>query len=97
MAFLTEWRDIAPLALGARCDTRAPLPHVTLARPQRRATTEQREEGLAWAKTIVLPAVNIRLDRVALYTWSERRLPRLFQIVDSQLLGKTARACSPPA
>jgi RNA 2',3'-cyclic 3'-phosphodiesterase len=80
-SFLAQWRNIAADAAGISRDKRTALPHVTVARPQRKATDAERELGLAWAKNVVLPAQLIRLDRLALYTWSERRLPRLFQIV----------------
>lgn len=86
--FLRQWRDRVADAASVSRDKRAPLPHVTVARPQRRATDEQREVGLRWATSVVLPPDRVRLDRVALYTWSERRLPRLFQIVEAVGLGE---------
>lgn len=79
--FLRQWRDVPADAAGLNRDQRTPIPHVTVARPQRRATDEQRALGLEWAKTVQLPAQKLTLDRIGLYTWSEQRLPRLFQIV----------------
>ena len=67
-------------ALGRR-PSRAPKPHVTLARPRRRAGDTERAAGLAWASSVRLGGVRQELDRVALYTWAEVRKERLFRIV----------------
>ncbi|HEV8549011.1 MAG TPA: 2'-5' RNA ligase family protein [Polyangiaceae bacterium] len=87
-ACLTELGgELCEVALGRR-PSRAAKPHVTLARPRRRATPADREEGLAWAAELELGAIRRRLDRIALYTWSERRTERLFKIVaERRLLG----------
>lgn len=79
---LRELRDAPADAAGVRRDQRAPLPHVTLARPQRRANEEDRREGLAWAKSLVLPSHVHVLDRIALYTWHSEREHSLFRVVD---------------
>jgi len=73
-------------ALGRR-PSRPPKPHVTLARPRRRASDAERALGLTWAATVVLGNVRQRLDRVALYTWAEVRKERLFRIVAERPLG----------
>jgi RNA 2',3'-cyclic 3'-phosphodiesterase len=67
---------------GARHDTRPALAHVTLARPQRRITPEQLQHALDWALGLQVSGVRCRLDRVALYTWSEDRAQTLFRIAD---------------
>jgi RNA 2',3'-cyclic 3'-phosphodiesterase len=91
IAFLERFRNVGMDVVGLARDKRAPLPHVTVARPQRRATDEQRQLGLDWAQSVVLPQERLQLDHIALYTWSERRLPRLFQIVESApLVGPTS-------
>jgi 2'-5' RNA ligase len=74
----------APLlkTAGAPEDDRPPLPHMTLARIQRRASSAERREALAWAKAIDLDAVTFHAASVALYTWSNDRQERLFQIVE---------------
>ena len=74
----------APLlrAAGAREDSRPPLPHMTLARIQRRASAAERREALRWARSIDLRGVTFAADAVALYTWAEDRQERLFQIVE---------------
>ena len=67
-------------AASARPDERPPKPHVTLARPTKRATLAERSAALAWAQTLDLGAPRVRIDRLALYTWSEDRAQRLFRI-----------------
>lgn len=77
-----------PLMVLKKRRTRGPAtPHVTLARPPRRANDTQREAGLAWANALDLRSVNVALDRVALYTWSQNRRERLFRIVAERGLG----------
>jgi RNA 2',3'-cyclic 3'-phosphodiesterase len=85
-AALTAIRDVLTDAAGVRREKRAAKPHVTVARPRRRATPEDREAGLAWASALELGAVRARLDRIALFTWSERRLERLFRVVAERRL-----------
>jgi len=87
-ACLTELGGLlCETALGRR-PTRPAKPHVTVARPRRRATDADRAAGLAWAGSLDLRSVNARLDRVALYTWSEQRRDRLFKIVAERHLGE---------
>ena len=80
---MRRWRD--PMFDAAEVDreTRAPKAHVTVARPTRRATDEERASGLTWAHAIELDDVRVTLDRVALYTWDETREVKQFRIVDS--------------
>lgn len=66
---------------GARVDTRPPLAHVTLARPERRADAAQRKAALGWAASVDLGAPTCALTRIALYTWSVDRRSSLFRIV----------------
>jgi 2'-5' RNA ligase len=86
-ALVASLRD--PLADSASVprDGRAPKPHVTLARPTRRASADDRRAGLQWAARLELGHVRARLDRIALYTWDERRLERLFRVVAERRLG----------
>ena len=75
-------RDVVSEAALGRREQRAPKPHVTIAKPRSRVTAAGREAGLAWASALDLRAIDARLDRVALYTWSEgNRQERLFRIV----------------
>jgi 2'-5' RNA ligase len=86
-AALAALRDPLTEAASGRRDARPPKPHVTLARPTGRAGAEGREAGLAWAATLELGGVTARLERIALYTWSESRRERLFRIVEERRLG----------
>jgi 2'-5' RNA ligase len=68
-------------AARAALDPRPAKAHVTVARPSRKAGPEVRDAGLAWARSLDLGGARARLDRVALYTWSEDRSLRLFRRV----------------
>jgi 2'-5' RNA ligase len=78
----------APLldAAGAPPDERAPLPHMTIARIQRRAQSAERREALRWAEEIDLSGVTFTVASLALYTWAADRQERLFRIVAEQTL-----------
>ena len=84
---ITEARQTLLSAAGAPEDTRPPLPHMTLARIQRRAKAAERRQALRWADTIDLRAVTFTAPSVALYTWADDRQERLFQIVERHVFG----------
>lgn len=86
VAALARLRDRLADAAAVARDTREPKPHVTLARPRGRASDADRAAGLAWAAGVELSGVSARLDRIALYTWGERRLTQLFHIVTERRL-----------
>jgi 2'-5' RNA ligase len=75
------------IVAGGRPSARAPKPHVTLARPMRNASEQQRAEGLTWAESLSLGHVTQTLDRIALFTWADQRKDRLFKIVAERPLG----------
>ena len=79
----------APLleAAGAPPDERSPLPHMTLARIQRRASSTERKAALGWAQSLELADASFVAASVALYTWADDRRDRLFQIVEQRSLG----------
>lgn len=79
-------RGAPALAAKGREEKRAPKAHVTIARPFR-AKDSERQAGLTWAESLDLGSVHARLDRIALYTWSEPRRERLFAIVAERRLG----------
>lgn len=79
-------RALAMPAAGARPDRWPPKAHLTLARPTRAASDEQRAAGLRWAASVEVTGVAVRLDRIALYTWAEDRAARLFRIVEERAL-----------
>jgi len=73
-------------AAGGRPDPRFPKPHVTLARPRRRASEAERARARRWAEAIHLGDPRIVLDRLALYTWSRDRAVRQFDRIAEQVL-----------
>lgn len=86
-ALIGARRADALAAAGARPDTRSPLPHVTVARPPRRADAPVRAAGLAWMRQQPPVDAAVRIDSLALYTWSDDRRSRLFQLVERRPLG----------
>lgn len=85
-ACITALRDALTEAASGRREKRPAKPHVTIARPRSRATDADREQGLRWAEGLDLRSVSARLDRIALYTWSEDRRERLFRVVTERPL-----------
>lgn len=79
---IAEGRGPLLIEAGAPEDSRPPLPHMTLARIQRRANAAERQEALRWAREIDLRGVSYSAPSVALYTWADDRQERLFQIVE---------------
>jgi 2'-5' RNA ligase len=77
-------------AAGARPDTREPLPHMTLARVQRRASADERRAALRWALELDTSKAKFSAPSVALYTWSDDRQNHLFRIVEHYVLPVTA-------
>lgn len=67
-ALLAELRDAPCEALGITPDRRPPLPHVTLAREERRAGPRERARALEWAAGLDLTGVRARIARAALFT-----------------------------
>jgi RNA 2',3'-cyclic 3'-phosphodiesterase len=85
-AAIAGLRDLLTQTASGRTDQRPPKPHVSIARPRGRASEADRAAGLAWAAGLQLQGVHACLDRIALYTWSETRRDRLFQIVAERRL-----------
>ncbi|HKO91561.1 MAG TPA: 2'-5' RNA ligase family protein, partial [Polyangiaceae bacterium] len=96
-ACITALRDVLTETANGRREQRAAKPHVTLARPRQRATDADRQAGLVWAAQLDLGGVHATLDRIALYTWSERRQARLFRIVAERRLAPAPSAPADPA
>jgi 2'-5' RNA ligase len=84
---ILEAREALLSAAGASEDSRPPLPHMTLARIQRRAKAAERRQALRWSNTIDLRAVTYTAPSVALYTWADDRQERLFRIVERHIFG----------
>lgn len=77
---ITRLREPLERAADTRPDDRPAKPHVTLAKPSRRATPADRNRGLTWARALDLRHIQARLDRIALYTAAPAPNDRRFQI-----------------
>jgi 2'-5' RNA ligase len=84
--FMAIHRNEVARAAHARPDSRTPRPHITVARPRRRATYEQRNILHHWALRQKTEDVVLPLEKLALYTWSDERDERLFKIVETTFL-----------
>jgi len=91
-ANIAALRDLLTQTATGRTEKRPPKPHVSIARPRARASGADRDAGLAWAAQLQLRSVHARLDRIALYTWSEMRRERLFEIVAERRLAEVGPA-----
>ena len=80
-AFMGRAREVMVAAAEARPDTRPPRPHITIARPPRRADASLHRAIHRWAEQVPPPPDTYRLDRLALFTWAENRKVRQFKIV----------------
>ncbi len=85
-ALIAALRGPACAAADARPDDRPPLPHITIARPARDASADERRAAVEWARA--QPPVNAKvvLDRLVLFTWATDRRERQFRVVHQQLL-----------
>lgn len=88
-------REAAWRAAGARPDPRPPLPHITVARPPRRASATQRRSAAEWARAHPPIGARITLDEVALLTWAHDRRVRQFRIVARMPLASAAQSATP--
>lgn len=86
-ACIAKLRDVVSDAALTPREKRPPKAHITVARPGRLVTAAGREAGLTWASSLDLSSIVTRLERIALYTWSERRHETLFRIVAERKLG----------
>jgi 2'-5' RNA ligase len=87
VAVIRALRDRMIEAAEARADTRPPKPHITVARPARKAGAAQRHEAFTWALNQPAVRERVTLDTICLYTWSRDRRARQFQVVASRRLG----------
>lgn len=79
-------RDELRAVVGLPAEERPPLPHVTLARIARRADAAARRAAAQWAESLELRTPPLRLDHLALYTWSEDRRVRRYRVVAQRAL-----------
>lgn len=86
IAFLKTHRDRLREIAGQAPERHSVRPHVTLGRPPRRGGDVIRARADAWVDTARPESRPIRLDRMALYTWSEDRRERLFRRLAERIL-----------
>lgn len=79
---INEARGPLLQAADAPPDDRRPLPHMTVARIQRRARGAERREAVRWAEGLDVRGTSFTTVSVALFTWATDRAERLFQIVE---------------
>jgi RNA 2',3'-cyclic 3'-phosphodiesterase len=87
--YIGAHRDGALVAAGAPADDRDPLPHLTIARIQRRAPREDRKRATSWIETIPRGSAPLRVEHIALYTGNdEPSAPQRYRIVTRCPLGR---------
>ena len=69
-------------AAGRPPENREPKPHLTVGRIHRKARGPERSEALAWAASLDVRGVRVKVSELALFTWNLNRQQRLFQIVE---------------
>jgi RNA 2',3'-cyclic 3'-phosphodiesterase len=79
-------RDASCDAAGVHRDERPVVPHLTVARPKRSASAEERASAIRWASSLELGDAPVGISQIALYTWATERSARLFRIVTAQPL-----------
>ncbi len=85
-AFITTHRGPILEAGEGRPDRRPARPHTTLARPRAKASPAEHAALKAWALRQVIPRLDVEVVSLALYTWSESRRERLFEVVATSRL-----------
>lgn len=79
--FMLLYRDQLCDIAGAKRELRPPRPHVTIARPPKRATHQELDLCNKWAKQATCPSEPIFLSTLALYTWAEDRSVQQFRVI----------------
>jgi RNA 2',3'-cyclic 3'-phosphodiesterase len=72
-------RDAMCERAGARLEDRAPLPHVTIARPRRNGSRSELKAAISWATSVDLAHPRVSLSRLVLFTRADDRRERLFR------------------
>ncbi len=62
-------------------DSRSVLPHVTIGRAIKSLRPADRLDLIEWAENVEVPTQEVKLDRLALYTWADDRQIQQFKIV----------------
>lgn len=83
-AQMTKWQARICREAGAPIDTRAKLPHLTIARPDRRIGAEDRDATLEWLEQVNTSPrrVPFHLERPRLFTWTDRTTERRYRVLD---------------
>lgn len=72
-AQIARWRERICREAGAPVDLRAPLPHLTVARPDRRIGESDRDLALAWMEQLPpQTAQTLRFDPPRIYSWAPK-------------------------
>ncbi len=79
---IAKWRPRLCREVGAQLDPRAPVPHITLARPDRRITNDERDLALAWIDSRPRDETPLRLARPTIYRWSDTKDSRRYQLTE---------------
>jgi 2'-5' RNA ligase len=80
-SLLGSLRDAMFDAAEVPRDLRVPLPHITVFRVPRHATSAERRSALEWVEACPPVPGRIRFETVALYAWAEGRSERRFRTV----------------
>lgn len=73
-------RDAVLETAGAPPEDRPARPHMTVARIGRRAKPPERRAAIRWSEHLDLSGLGARLDRIALFTWSDDRPRTQFRV-----------------
>jgi 2'-5' RNA ligase len=71
------WRALAALPP----ENRKPLPHLTVARPDRRAHPSALRHIRTWSEKVQPPSFPVSVGHLSLYTWALDRAERQFRVV----------------
>lgn len=82
VALMNALRPAMWEAADAEPDTRPAKPHVTVARPPRHASPDERRAAIEWAASQPPVGEMLTIDRICLYTWSDDRRLRQFRVVE---------------
>lgn len=73
-------REIFYSAAAVPGDTRAPLPHITIARPRRGLGADELREIDTWAQSVEPPQFELQIGVPVLYCWARDRGERQFEV-----------------
>lgn len=81
VALMDAWRSVFWAAAGSPPDLRSPLPHITVARPDRRSGQAGQAAARQWLASATACPIRLRATSLALYTWANDRQQQQFRIV----------------